>query len=118
MISEEQIEAFNARPRANLNDIKNLTPAAADRVKSWGSNAEALLTNRDLALFVHQFKFETSDALINITGHSPDDNAKRIALANQLSGIDGFISLLKRAVYMKNRVVSHQTGSEGPDANT
>jgi hypothetical protein len=48
------------------------------------------------------------DAITEIKGHSPDDNNYRVALGNQLSGIDGFIQILRRAKYIKNRVVTQQ----------
>ena len=110
MLTPETIEAFNARLTVNLNTIKDMTASQLDRVKSHGSAAEALLKNKDLALFVHQWKFEVIDQLTAITGHSVDDNAKRIALNNQLAGIDSFVATLQRAVYMKNRAVTQQQG--------
>lgn len=115
MISEEAIEAYNTKLTVDTSNIKRLTPSQRDAVKSYGSQAEALLKNRDLAMFVHHYKFEISDALANLTGHSPDDNAARIALANNLSGIDGFVTSLKRAIYNKNKVVKfEQTPEPGP----
>jgi len=110
MLTQETIDAFNARLTVNLNTIKDMTASQLDRVKSHGSAAEALLKNKDLALFVHQWKFEVIDQLTAITGHSVDDNAKRIALNNQLAGIDSFVATLQRAVYMKNRAVTQQQG--------
>jgi hypothetical protein len=110
MLTPETIEAFNSRLTVNLNTIKDMTASQLDRVKSHGSAAEALLKNKDLALFVHQWKFEVIDQLTAITGHSVDDNAKRIALNNQLAGIDSFVATLQRAVYMKNRAVTQQQG--------
>jgi hypothetical protein len=109
MLTQETIDAFNTRLTVNLNTIKTMKASELDRVKSQGSNAEALLKNRDLAMFIHQHKFEIADALTAITGHSAEDNNQRVALSNQLSGIDGFVATLQRAVYMKNRVVTLQT---------
>lgn len=108
MLKSETIEAFNTRLTVNLNNIKTMTPSELDRVKTHGSSAEALLKNRDMALFVHQWKFEVLDQITAISGHSPDDNAKRIALNNQLAGIDSFVASLQRAVYMKNKAVTLQ----------
>jgi len=108
MITPEAIESFNSRLTVNLNNIKDMKPADQDRVKNLGSQAEALLKNRELAFFIHQFKFETADALTSISGHTADDNARRVALSNQLAGIEEFIKSLQRAVYMKNRVVTLQ----------
>ena len=109
MITDEAIDAFNSRLTITLNNIKTMKPAELDRVKNLGSQAEALLKNRDLAFYIHQFKFEIVDTLAAITGHGADDNAKRIALTHQLAGIEEFIKSLQRAVYMKNRVVTQQS---------
>lgn len=109
MIDQQTIDAFNARPRVDLNTIKKMSAAELDRVKTWGTSAENLLKNRDFAMFVHQFKFEMTDALTEIRTHTQDDNTTRIAVANQLAGIEQFTSMLRRAVYFKDRVVSQQT---------
>jgi copper homeostasis protein CutC len=109
MIHEDVVDAYNNRLTADLNNIKTMTAAQLDRVKTVGSAAENLLKNKDFAQFVHQFKFERIDVLVDIGGHADVDNAQRVAVANQLSGIDEFVRTLKRAVYIKNRVVSLQS---------
>jgi hypothetical protein len=86
MIDEDAVAAFNSRVTVDLNNYKKFTPAQRDRAKAYGSDAEA-------------------DSLITITGHTADDNSRRVAMANQLSGMDAFIASLKRAVIMKNRIV-------------
>lgn len=106
MMTPETIEAFNTRLTVNLNTIKTMKPSQLDQVKHLGSQAEALLKNRELAQFIHQYKFEILDAIAAITGHTPDDNARRIALSNHLAGIDGFVQSLHRAVFMRNKVVT------------
>lgn len=108
MISEEAVEAYNTRLTVDTSNVKRLTPAQRDTVKHYGSQAESLLKNRELAMFIHHYKFEISDSLANLTGHSPDDNSARIALANNLSGIDGFVTSLKRAIYHKNKIVQFE----------
>jgi hypothetical protein len=114
MISNEAIEAFNSKLTVNLNTIKTMRPQDLDRVKSHGSAAEALLKNKDLALFVHQYKFEVLDSLTAISGYTEEDNNRRVAFSNQLAGVDGFIASLQRAVYMKNKVVTLQNPSVEP----
>lgn len=109
MIQAEAIEAYNNRIRATQ-DLRNITPAQADLIKNHGSRADALLKNHDLVQFIHQFRFEVCDVIAGITQHDADSNARRIALSNQLSGIDAFVATLQRAVYHKNRVVSEQEG--------
>ena len=118
MIEQDAIEAFNTRLTANLNDLAKMTPGQRDAVKAHGSRAEALLRNPDLAMFIHQYKFEVSDALSAINGHTADDNSRRVALANHLAGVDAFVASLQRAVYMKNRVVSTQEGPAAPTETT
>lgn len=108
MISDDAVEAYNTRLTIDTSNIKRLTPAQRDAVKSYGSQAESLLKNRDLAMFIHHYKFEVTDALANLTGHSDTDNATRIALANNLSGIDGFVTSLKRAIYHRNKIVQFE----------
>mgnify|MGYP003339258704 CR=1 FL=1 len=112
MITPETIDAFNSRLTVDLNSIKKMTPSQLDAVKTYGSQAEALLKNRDLALFIHHFKFDLADQLANLNGHTPDDNSRRVAIANELRGIDQFVATLQRAVYMKNRAVNQ--AQEGP----
>jgi hypothetical protein len=114
MIEQDVVDAFSNKMAASLTDIKKMTPVQLDRVKTIGSSAENLLTNRDFVLFVRQFQLETMDALTEIKTHSEEDNSHRVALTNQLAGIDSFIAVLKRAQYMKNRVVTQQTASEEP----
>ena len=109
MIEQETIQAFNSRLNVDLNNIKKMTPSQLDAVKTYGSQAETLLKNRDLALFIHHFKFEVADTLSSISSHLPEDNARRVALSNELRGIDQFVATLQRAMYMKNRVVTQQT---------
>jgi len=112
MLDQEVIDAFNARPKIDLNSIKKMTPSQLDKVKTWGTQAENLLANREFAMFVHQFKFEMMDALSEIRAHSEQDNTTRIAVANQLAGMESFIAMLRRAKYMKDRVVTQQNPVE------
>lgn len=109
MISEDAVEAYNTRLRVDTSNVKKLTPSQRDSIKHYGSQAEALLKNRDLAMFIHHHKFEISDQLANITGHSADDNAQRVALANSLSGVDAFVISLKRAIYHKNKILQFES---------
>ena len=117
MIDPGVIEAFNSRQTVDLNSIKTMTAAEQDRVKTTGSAAENLLKNRDFAVFVHQYKFEVCDQLSEIVGHTVEDNLLRIALSNQIRGIDAFVNTLKRSVYFKNRVVTLQVekAQQGPE---
>jgi len=109
MISEDAVEAYNKRLTIDTSNPKKLTPSQRDAVKQYGSLAEALLKNRDLAMFIHHFKFEVNDAMANIRSHSEEANAERVALANQLSGIDSFVNTLKSAVYKKNVMIKAES---------
>ena len=112
MIEAETVESFNTRLTVDTTDIKRLTPGQRDTIKHYGSQAEALLKNRDLAMFVHHYKFELADGLTMITGHTDVDNTTRIAQANYLSGMDGFVTSLKRAVYQKNKILTWENRSQ------
>ena len=109
MIDQTVLEAFNSRVQVNPNNIKEMKASQLDQIKGNGSEAESLLSNKQLALFIHITKFDLTDQLTNIVGHSQDDNNRRIAISNQLAGLTSFIDTLKRAVYYKNRVVTMQT---------
>jgi hypothetical protein len=109
IIDEDLTQAFNAKPRVDINNIKKMSPGQLDSVKTYGSAAENLLRNKDFSLFVHHFKFDLANELANIVGHTPEDNAKRISIAHNLTGIDKFVTSLKSAVYFKDRAVSIQT---------
>lgn len=115
MISEDTIEAYNSRLTVDVTNIDRLTPAQRDQVKTYGSQAEALLKNRDLAQFIHHFKFSLSDALGDITAHTSEANAERVAISNNLSGITGFVNSLKRAIYYKNKIIAWE---QAPVNNT
>lgn len=112
MVNDEVIvEAFNNR-LVSINDLKKMTPGQLDRVKSIGTAAENLLKNKDFVLFVRQFQLESIDSLTEIKSHTAEDNSLRVAISNQLSGIDSLIGLLKRQVYLKDRVVTQQKPEE------
>ena len=105
MISQEAVDAYNSRLTIDTSNVTKLTPSQRDAIKNYGSQAEALLKNRELAMFIHHFKFEVNDAMTAIRSHTEEANAERIALANQLGGIDSFINSLKSAVYKKNKII-------------
>jgi len=104
MIQNETIDFYNSRLTVDMSQPSKLTASQKDQVKHYGSLAENLLKNKELAMFVHHFKFSLADELASIRSHQQDDNARRIALSNELAGIDNFVNSLKRAVYLKNRV--------------
>ena len=104
MIDDNTIEFFNSRLTVNLTNVNKLTNSQKDRVRHYGSQAETLLKNRDLAMFVHHYKFEVLDNLASIRGHTPDENTQRVALCNELAGIDSFITSLQKAVYLKSKL--------------
>ena len=114
MISKEAVDAYNSRLTIDTSNVGKLTPSQRDAIKMYGSQAEALLKNRDLAMFIHHFKFEISDMMISVRAHNDEANAERIALANQLSGIDSFINSLKSAVYKKNKIIKAENTDSQP----
>jgi hypothetical protein len=104
MIEADTVDFYNSRLTVDTSQPNKLTPSQKDQVRHYGSLAEALLKNKDLAMFVHHFKFSLADELAAIRSHGSDDNAHRVALSNELAGIDNFVNSLKRAVYLKNRI--------------
>jgi hypothetical protein len=116
MIETETVESFNTRLTVDTSNVRRLTPSQRDQIKHYGSQAEALLKNRELAMFVHHYKFELADNMVSITGHTDTDNATRIAQANYLSGIDGFVTSLKQAVYQKNKVMAFEAQPDATNA--
>ena len=106
MINQEVIEAYNSRLTIDTSKISELSASQRDAVKAYGAQAQALLRNRDLAQFVHHYRFGLADTLAELNSHTPDSNAERVAIANQMSGLTGLINSLKRAVYVSNRVVA------------
>jgi len=104
MINEDTIEFYNSRLTVDISQPSKLTTSQKDQVRHYGSQAETLLKNKELALFIHHFKFSLADELASIRTHTPDDNTRRIAISNELAGIDNFVSSLKRSVYLKNRI--------------
>ena len=104
MINDSMVDFYNSRISIDYTKLKDLTPQQKDKIRSYGSQAESLLKNKDVAMFVHHWKFEVNDNISGIRGHSIDDNAQRIAYANELVGMDSFINSLKRAVYLKNKL--------------
>lgn len=104
MINENSIEFYNSRLTVDYTQVKNLSPSQKDKIRVYGTQAENLMKNKDLAMFIHHHKFDIADQLAGIRGHTPEDNALRIAMSNELTGIDNFINSLKKAVYLKNKV--------------
>tara|TARA_R110000868_G_scaffold59280_1_gene181984 strand:- start:338 stop:703 length:366 start_codon:yes stop_codon:yes gene_type:complete len=117
MISKETFDAYNAKMTVNPNNIKKMSPAQRDAVIVWGTQAENLLRHRDLAQFMHEYKFELCDQLVDIVGHTAEADARRIAVSNQIAGLDGFVVLLKRAMHYKNQAVSIRDNVEAPPVN-
>jgi len=104
MINDNAVEFYNSRLTTDYTNIQKLSVSQQDKLRQYGSQAENLLKNKDLAMFIHHYKFEVADALASIRGHSLEDNTQRIAMSNELAGIDNFISSLKKAVYLKNKL--------------
>lgn len=115
MISEEAIEAYNTRLTVDVSSVDKLTPSQRDVVKNYGSQAESLLKSRDLGQFVHHYKFMLADIQSELTAHTQEANSERVAIANQLAGVTGFVNSLKRAVYYKNKVIAWE---QNPQTHT
>lgn len=113
MINEDSIAYFNSRLTVDLNQLKKMSSSQLDQVRTYGSQAEAMLKNREFAMFVHHYKFQLADELTAVRGHQLEDDRQRVAISQQLVGIDEFINMLKKAVYFKSRIGNT---NEVPDA--
>lgn len=109
IINNDMVDAYNRKPRVDINNIKKMTAAQLDSVKNYGTAAENLLKNKDFALFVHHYKFDQTDELSSVKGYSEEDNAKRVAISHNIAGIDKFVESLQRAVFYKNQAVNLQS---------
>jgi hypothetical protein len=105
MINDDVVSAFNMR-LVDLHKLDKFTPEARAKVKRVGEQAEALLKDPAFAQFIYQAKFEMTDALIDISGFTPEAETKRLAIAHQVAGLQIFVDMLTRAVYYKNKAVS------------
>lgn len=103
MINNDVIDSYNNRLTFDYT-TKSLSETQKDKIRHYGSLAEALIKNRDLGMFIHHYKFEIADQIAGIRGHTIEDNNQRIALSNELVGIDGFVNSLKRAIYYKEKL--------------
>ena len=112
MIDEELTRAYNAKPKLDPTSLKKMTAGQLDAVKVYGSGAENLLKNKDFALFVHHFKFDITDTMTRVIGHTPEENSMRLALVHNISGIEKFVAYLQNAVMYKNRAVNLQSPAD------
>lgn len=112
MLTDLQIGAHNSRVSSiNLN---KMTVDEQTRAVGHGNTAERLLADQDLAKFIMSVKFDIMDELGGLSIHTEDSNSKRIALANQIGGLDRLVDSLKQSVVTKNRILDLQRGSIQP----
>lgn len=112
MLTDLQIMAHNSRVSSiNLN---KMSVDEQTRAVQHGGTAERLLADQDLAKFIMSVKLDIMDELGGLSLHTEDGNNKRIALANQISGLDRLADSLKSAVVTKNRILDIQKGSISP----
>ena len=79
-------------------NVKQLTTEAGDRVIERGARAAELLDNKILDAFVNQYRYDLVAELSAIAGHGDEQNNRRIAIANSITGVDGFLQYLNIAV--------------------
>lgn len=113
MLTPEQIAAHNSR--VSITNVSKLTTEQQDRAISVGYDADRLLADPNLAMFINSFKFDIIDELGGLSSHTDEINNKRIGLSNQLSGVERFVEYLQRASILKDRLVTIQKGSVKPD---
>jgi hypothetical protein len=59
-----------------------------------------------------------ADTQSELTAHTAEANSERVAIANQLTGINGFVNSLKRAVYYKNKIVAWEQSPQTKNQKT
>jgi hypothetical protein len=91
-------------------DIRTMSAAQLDGIKSMGSEAQKFLEDDSFKKFVNLFEAEKLLEIVSVNGYSEIDNAKRIALTHNLNGIEEFVSFLKKKITDKDKVVSLQNG--------
>lgn len=113
MLTTDQILAHNNK--INVANAAKLTKEQQDQLIENGRRAQSLMDNQDLAVFVATMKFDIATELGAMSGHNDEINNKRIALANQLAGIERFVDELRYAANLKERLVTLQKGSVSPN---
>ena len=79
-------------------NVKQLTTEAGDRIIERGARARELLNNEYLKAFVNQYRYDLVEQLSTIAGHGDEQNNRRIAIANSITGVDGFLQYLNAAI--------------------
>ena len=113
MLTPEQIAAYNTR--VSHTNINKLSADEQTQAINTGTDAQILLDNGSLALFINSVKFDIIEELGTMSSHTEEINNKRIALANELAGIERFVDSLRYAVNFKERLVTLQKGSVSPN---
>lgn len=89
--------------------LKDKTPAELDKIKQTGSLAENLLNNSELNTFINWYIISQYGEMSSINGFTEEHNAKRVAIAHRLAGVEGFVEYLNKIVKRKNDVVTYQS---------
>ena len=97
----------------NLNQ-KPLTIEQEDEVVRTGNLAEGLVSDDKLLHFINLYKFEIVTELSGFSSHSDEVNNKRVALANYISGIDGFLDYLQKSINARDRIEIKRRGAISP----
>jgi len=92
----------------DTNNIAKLSASEQDKIKVRGSLAENLINNVDLQTFVIDYKKTLYKELTAIQGYTNEHDAKRLAITQQIVGIEGFVDYLAKQVDNKNKVVNLQ----------
>ena len=92
----------------NVNGLKNATASELDEAESLIRYAEILLNDAMFKKFMRSVNNEIINEIMSITGHSVDDNARRVALNNQLTGINKVVDKLQGVAKTKQRLVNQR----------
>lgn len=89
--------------------LKDKSASELDKIKQTGSSVENLLNNSELNTFINWYCISQYQELSSVNGFTEEQNAKRVAIAHRLAGVEGFVDYLNRLVKRKNDVVTYQS---------
>lgn len=92
--------------------LSKMSPSELDKIKQQGSFAENFLNNNELNTFINWYKVTLYKDLSAVNGFTQEHDAKRVAIAHHIAGIEGFVEYLSKMVERKNRVVSIQSAPQ------
>tara|TARA_R110000772_G_scaffold268708_1_gene397803 strand:- start:516 stop:827 length:312 start_codon:yes stop_codon:yes gene_type:complete len=92
-----------------VNGLKGATAGELDDAETLIRYAESLLGDPQFKKFVRSVNNSIINEVMNIKGHTQDDNNRRVALNNQLTGINKVVEKLQDTVKVREKLVNQRT---------